>query len=80
MGGTFRWHLPAVGELYGIGNAPGYLYFPSDLALDARGRVYLTQGFEGRVQIYEGLGAAAETPDTRAARDAWQRLTAAASP
>ncbi|HSL82208.1 MAG TPA: hypothetical protein VLF66_05495 [Thermoanaerobaculia bacterium] len=47
-----------LGEHYGIGAAPGFLYFPHDLALDARGRAYVTQGFEGRVQVYEGLGPA----------------------
>jgi len=50
-----------LGEHYGIGAAPGFLYFPHDLALDARGRAYVTQGFEGRVQVYEGL-APAPTP------------------
>lgn len=44
-----------LGEHYGIGAAPGFLYFPHDLALDARGRLYVAQGFEGRVQVYEGL-------------------------
>jgi hypothetical protein len=44
-----------LGEHYGIGAAPGFLYFPQDLALDARGRAYVTQGFEGRVQVYDGL-------------------------
>lgn len=42
-------------EHYGIGAAPGFLYFPHDLALDARGRLYVAQGFEGRVQVYGGL-------------------------
>ncbi len=69
-----------TGEHYGIGNAPGYLYFPSDLALDAAGRVYVTQGFEGRVQVYTGLGGAAESAGTRAAREAWKRLTASDEP
>ncbi len=69
-----------TGEYYGIGNAPGYLYFPSDLALDARGLVYVTQGYEGRVQVYRGLGPAAETAETAAAREAWQRLTAPDGP
>jgi len=47
-----------LGEFYGIGAAPGFLYFPSDLSLDAAGRIYVTQGFEGRVQVYEGLAPA----------------------
>lgn len=44
-----------LGEYYGIGDLPGYFYHPLDLALDARGRLYVTQGYEGRVQVYEGL-------------------------
>ena len=51
------------GEHYGIGAAPGFLYFPHDLALDGRGRAYVAQGFEGRVQVYEGLPGAARVPD-----------------
>ena len=48
-----------LGETSGIGNAPGYVYQPSDLALDAEGRVYVSQGFEGRVQIFAGASPAA---------------------
>lgn len=44
-----------LGEYYGIGDLPGYFYHPLDLALDARGRLYVSQGYEGRVQVYEGL-------------------------
>lgn len=44
-----------LGEHYGIGDLPGYFYHPLDLALDTQGRLYVTQGFEGRVQVYEGL-------------------------
>jgi DNA-binding beta-propeller fold protein YncE len=43
-----------LGEYSGIGNAPGYVYRPSDMALDGEGRVYVTQGFEGRVQVFAG--------------------------
>lgn len=50
-----------LAQHYGIGAAPGFLYFPSDLALDARGRIYVTQGFQGRVQVYEGLSAPLRT-------------------
>lgn len=47
-----------LAQHYGIGAAPGFLYFPSDLSLDAQGRAYVTQGFQGRVQVYEGLSPA----------------------
>ena len=43
-----------ISEHYGFGNAPGAFYQPSDMALDASGRLYVSQGFEGRVQVYEG--------------------------
>ncbi len=47
-----------LGEHYGIGDLPGYLYHPLDMALDTRGRLYVSQGFQGRVQVYEGLAPA----------------------
>jgi len=50
-----------LGDYYGIGTAPGFFYFPFDLALDSKGRLYVAQGFEGRVQVYEGLAPAAGT-------------------
>ena len=43
-----------LSEHSGIGNAPGFVYQPADLALDSRGRVYVSQGFEGRVQVFAG--------------------------
>ncbi len=46
-------------EFSGIGNAPGYLYEPTDLSLDAQGRVYISQGFEGRVQVFQHATPAA---------------------
>jgi len=45
-------------EHSGIGNAPGFVYQPSDLALDVSGRVYVSQGFEGRVQAFQGFSPA----------------------
>jgi sugar lactone lactonase YvrE len=45
-------------EHYGFGNAPGAFYQPNDLALDRTGRLYVSQGFEGRVQVYEGASPA----------------------
>jgi len=48
-----------LGEFYGLGAAPGYLYYPMDIALDPEGRAYVSQGYEGRVQVYGGLPAAA---------------------
>jgi DNA-binding beta-propeller fold protein YncE len=50
-----------LGEFYSIGSAPGYFYFPHDVALDSRGRLYVAQAFEGRVQVYEGLTPPAES-------------------
>ena len=47
-----------LGEHYSIGNLPGYLYFPNDLVLNPTGRLFVSQGFEGRVQAYEGLAPA----------------------
>jgi DNA-binding beta-propeller fold protein YncE len=51
-----------LSEHLGIGRAPGLLYYPYDLALDAQGRLFIAQSFEGRVQVYEGLVAAASPP------------------
>ncbi len=51
-----------LSEHYGFGNAPGAFYQPSDLALDGAGRLYVSQGFEGRVQVYEGARPAAGLP------------------
>jgi len=55
-------------EYMGFGDAPGALYQPGDIALDAVGRVYVAQGFQGRVQVYEGAVPAAlpagATPNT----------------
>jgi len=44
-----------LAEHLGIGAAPGYLNYPFDLSLDPRGRVYIAQSYEGRVQAYTGL-------------------------
>jgi DNA-binding beta-propeller fold protein YncE len=49
-------------EFSGIGRSPGAMYQPNDLALDRRGNVYVSQGFEGRVQVYKGFAPAAEAP------------------
>lgn len=51
------------GEYIGIGAAPGYLYYPYDVALDAAGRLYIAQTYDGRVQVYEGLEAAMGSKD-----------------
>ncbi|UCF66210.1 MAG: hypothetical protein JSV80_10450 [Acidobacteriota bacterium] len=48
-----------LGEASGIGRNLGRLYFPADLALDARGRVLVGQGFKGRVQAFSGAEPAA---------------------
>jgi DNA-binding beta-propeller fold protein YncE len=61
-----RWNPEAnrcLGEYIGYGNAPGYLYYPMDLALDGSGQLFVSQGFEGRVQMYSGMKPApASTP------------------
>jgi len=51
-----------LSEHYGFGGAPGFFYLPNDIALDTSGRAYVTQTFEGRVQVYEGLSPA-EPPE-----------------
>ena len=57
-----------LGEYSGIGNAPGFVYQPRDLALDGEGRIYVSQGFEGRVQVFAGgsPAAGAELPAAEA--------------
>lgn len=60
-----RWRIEGnrcLSEHIGLGNAPGYLYFPNDLSLDPDGRLYIAQTAMGRVQVYEGLGAAPAPP------------------
>jgi hypothetical protein len=57
-----RWSIEenlCLAEYFGPGNLPGYMYYPLDLALDASGRLYVSQGFEGRVQSYTGAPPAA---------------------
>lgn len=48
-----------LGEALGLGGGPGGLYFPIDLALDASGRIYVSQSYEGRVQVFGGMSPAA---------------------
>ena len=57
-----------LGETSGIGDAPGYLYQPSDLALDADGRIYVSQGYQGRVQVFTGGSPAAGTSRSASTR------------
>jgi len=42
-----------VTEFGSIGAAPGQLYQPSDIATTDDGRLYVAQGFEGRVQVFQ---------------------------
>ncbi len=51
-----------LSEHLGLGNMPGALYFPFDLSLDPEGRFYVSQSADGRVQVFEGLGAAPAPP------------------
>jgi hypothetical protein len=48
-----------LGEYSGIGSRPGFVYQPHDLALDGAGRVYVSQIYEGRVQVWTGSASAA---------------------
>lgn len=47
-----------LAEYYGPGTAAGYFYYPMDLSLDGNGRLFVAQGWEGRVQVYRGLAPA----------------------
>jgi len=56
-----RWRLAGnrcLSEHIGLGDRPGYLFFPYDLALATNGRFLVAQSADGRVQMFEGLGAA----------------------
>jgi len=46
-------------EYFGFGNQPGFFYQPDDLTLDHLGQVFVSQGFEGRVQMYKDAEPAA---------------------
>lgn len=62
---VLRWNPEAnrcLGDYLSIGAAPGLLYFPMDLALDREGRIFIPQGFESRVQMYDGMTPAASPP------------------
>jgi len=48
-----------LGDYYGPGVGMGYLYYPLDVSLDRSGRLYISQGLNGWVQVYEGLVPAA---------------------
>ena len=59
---VLRWSISSnrcLGEYIGLGDAPGFLYFPMDIALDRSGQLFVSQGFEGRVQMYRGMTPAA---------------------
>jgi DNA-binding beta-propeller fold protein YncE len=49
-----------VSDHFRPGGRPGDLYYPVDISLDAMGRLYISQGYQGRVQVYEGFLPAAE--------------------
>jgi sugar lactone lactonase YvrE len=62
---VLRWSVASnrcLGEYIGLGDLPGYLYYPMDLALDRSGQLFVAQGFEGRVQMYRGMSPAAASP------------------
>jgi hypothetical protein len=59
---VLRWSISSnrcLGEYIGLGDAPGYLYYPMDIALDRSGQLFVSQGYEGRVQMYRGMTPAA---------------------
>jgi DNA-binding beta-propeller fold protein YncE len=63
-----RWSAGAnrcLGEYVGFGDAPGYLYYPMDLALDGAGQLFVSQGFQGRVQMYSGMTPPPAAPPAR---------------
>jgi DNA-binding beta-propeller fold protein YncE len=63
-----RWNAEAnrcLGDYIGYGNLPGFLYYPMDLALDGAGRIFVAQGFEGRVQMFSGMTPAPPSPPAR---------------
>lgn len=64
---VMRWSVASnrcLGEYIGLGDAPGFLYYPMDLALDRSGQLFVAQGFQGRVQMYRGMNPAAAAPPT----------------
>ena len=62
---VLRWNRQSnrcLGDYLGLGSAPGFLYYPMDLALDRSGRIYVAQGYDGRVQMYSGMIPAPRLP------------------
>jgi hypothetical protein len=62
---VLRWNRRSnrcLGDYLGLGAAPGFLYYPMDLALDRQGRIYVAQGYDGRVQMYSGMTPAPRPP------------------
>jgi len=62
---VLRWSHEAnrcIDQYLGLGVAPGLLYYPMDLALDRSGQMFVSQGFQGRVQMYSGMPPAAAPP------------------
>jgi DNA-binding beta-propeller fold protein YncE len=65
-----RWSVSSnrcLGDYLGLGDAPGYVYFPMDIALDRSGQLFVAQGYEGRVQMYEKMTPAAGSAAPRPA-------------
>lgn len=60
-----RWRIAGnrlLSEHLGLGDRPGDLYFPYDMALDPEGRLYVAQSADGKVQVFDGFGAAPAAP------------------
>ena len=49
---SYKYEHRFVSEFGSMGSAPGQFYHPVAIAADKGGRVYVTQGFQGRVQVF----------------------------
>ena len=43
-------------EYGSLGSRPGQFYHPVSMAADKNGSIYVTQGYKGRVQVFNVLG------------------------
>ena len=57
----------------GGGAGPGSVYFPEDVASDGRGRLYVAERANRRVQVFDELELPAPARQRRAPRRSWRR-------